>query len=104
MIGGQVVVLVVLTGVGSLVPDSIMPQITCMVRRTLIHRAPKIIILAHRHSGHKLGFSNLLQINRSVGHQFYNKNMKRTGSQGTLSVIFDNGNIIEKLSLIRDYL
>ena len=59
MIGGQVVVLVVLTGVGRLVPDSIMPQITCMVHWTLIHRAPKIIIVVHRHSGHTLEFSNL---------------------------------------------
>ena len=54
MIGGQVVVLVVLTGVGRLVPDSIMPQITCMVHWTLIHRATKIIIVVHRHSGHTL--------------------------------------------------
>ena len=59
MIGGQVVVLVVLTGVGRLVPDSIMPQITCMVHWTLIHRATKIIIVVHRHSGHTLEFSNL---------------------------------------------
>ena len=35
MVGGQVVVLVVLTGVGSNVPDSIMPQITCMPHWTL---------------------------------------------------------------------
>ena len=60
MIGGQVVVLVVLTGVGRLVPDSIMPQITCMVHWTLIHRATKIIIVVvHRHSGHTLEFSDL---------------------------------------------
>ena len=38
VIGGQLVVLMLLTGsFGRLVPDSIMPQITCMLHWTLIH-------------------------------------------------------------------